>query len=157
MATNSAVSSARGGDKRPVAYVTRVEKFSACHRLHSYESINTQKNVFFEPGADPEGAKGHYNIEVTVRGPVDSTTGMVINITDLKDIINIAVMDKMDHKHLDLDVPDFRDSTLVSTTENVAVVIYEGIKGHLPSHVNLYEVKIHETDKNIVIYRGEYE
>lgn len=51
----------------------------------------------------------------------------------------------------------FRDSNLVSTTENVAVVIFEAIQGQLPSQVALYEIKVHETDKNIVVYRGEHE
>lgn len=51
----------------------------------------------------------------------------------------------------------FRDSSLVSTSENIAAVIFEGIKNHLPDHVAMHEITLHETDKNKVVYRGDYE
>nr|XP_027231700.1 6-pyruvoyl tetrahydrobiopterin synthase-like [Penaeus vannamei] len=123
-----------------------------------YKQLNDEDNHgIFGKCNNPNGHGHNYKLEVTVRGPVDAVTGMVMNVTDLKQIINSVVMDVMDHKHLDLDVPVFRDSNLVSTTENVAVVIYEAIQGQLPSQVTLYEIKVHETDKNIVVYRGEQE
>jgi len=62
-------------------------------------------------------------------------------------------MDTMDHKNLDKDVPYFKD--VVSTTENVAVFIWKGLLSQLPEPSMLYEVKVYETDKNIVLYRGE--
>ena len=65
------------------------------------------------------------------------------------------VMEPLDHKNLDLDVAWFRDSGRVSTTENVAVFIWTGVVEKLPPGVNLDSVKIWETDKNIVVYRGE--
>ncbi|XP_068230014.1 6-pyruvoyl tetrahydrobiopterin synthase [Palaemon carinicauda] len=144
-------------EKRPVAYVTRIEKFSACHRLHSKLLSDEDNKAIFGKCNNPNGHGHNYTVEVTVKGPIDEKTGMVINVHDLKKIINEVVMDVMDHKHLDLDVPAFRDTTLVSTTENVTYVIYKGIQQQLPSHVHLYEVKIHETDKNVVIFRGEYD
>ncbi|KAK7028962.1 hypothetical protein SK128_015616 [Halocaridina rubra] len=144
-------------NRRPVAYVTRVESFSACHRLHSKLLSDEENKAIFGKCNNPNGHGHNYKVEVTVRGPIDEKTGMVINVFDLKTIINDVVMEAMDHKHLDLDVPVFRDSSMVTTTENVTFVIYEGIKEQLPSHVQLHEVKIHETDKNIVVYRGEYE
>ena len=64
-------------------------------------------------------------------------------------------MEPLDHKNLDLDVAWFRDSGRVSTTENVAVFIWTGVVEKLPVGVNLDSVKIWETDKNIVVYRGE--
>lgn len=63
-----------------------------------------------------------------------------------------VIMTTLDHKHLDKDVPYFAD--VVSTTENVAVYIWDNMAKVLPPNL-LYEIKIHETDKNIVIYRGE--
>lgn len=143
--------------KRPVVYVTRVESFSACHRLHCKSLSDEENKALFGKCNNPNGHGHNYKVEVTVRGPVDAKTGMVINITDLKTIINTAIMDVMDHKNLDLDVPEFRDTELVSTTENVVYVIYESIRKQLPSHVHLYEVKVHETEKNIMSYRGDYE
>ena len=77
---------------------------------------------------------------------------MVINISDLKDYINRSVMDVLDHKNLDKDVPYFKDR--VSTTENVAIFIWESLKQALPEPSLLHEVKVYETDKNIVYYRG---
>ena len=64
-------------------------------------------------------------------------------------------MDPLDHKNLDMDVTWFRNSGRVSTTENVAVFIWNGIVQKLPAGVDLDSVKIWETDKNIVVYRGE--
>ena len=64
-------------------------------------------------------------------------------------------MDPLDHKNLDLDVPWFRDGGHVSTTENVTLFIWNGIVERLPQNVALHEIKVWETNKNIVIYRGE--
>ena len=93
-------------------------------------------------------------MEVTVKGPVDHRTGMVINITDLKKYMESTIMKILDHKHIDKDVPYFK--SVVSTTENVAVFIWNSLKDELPDSATLHEVKIHETDKNIVTFRGEF-
>lgn len=79
---------------------------------------------------------------------------MVINIADLKLIIKQAVMDSLDHKSLDKDVPYFK--TNVSTVEHVALYIWSNLIPLLPAE-SLYEVKVHETDKNIAVFRGEYQ
>lgn len=92
-------------------------------------------------------------VEVTVRGPLDPVTGMVMNISDLKRYMKNVLMDGLDHKNLDKDVPYFKN--VVSTTENLAIYIYNEMKKELPNPDLLYEVKIHETDNNIVYYRGE--
>ena len=92
-------------------------------------------------------------VEVTVKGPVDHNTGMVMNLTDVKKIINESVMKPLDHKNLDKDVPYFKN--VVSTTENVAIFIFNSIRSELPDQVSLYEIKVWETEKNIVVYRGE--
>lgn len=90
---------------------------------------------------------------MTLRGPVDLTTGMVMNIAELKSYMKNVLMNRLDHKNLDKDVDYFKD--VVSTTENVAIYIFEEIKKQMPKPELLYEVRIHETDKNIVFYRGE--
>ena len=64
-------------------------------------------------------------------------------------------MDPLDHKNIDLDVPWFRDSARVSTTENVTLFIWQGLVDKLPPNAALHEVKVWETEKNIVRYRGE--
>lgn len=101
---------------------------------------------------NPNGHGHNYKVEVTVRGKIDAKTGMVMNLTDLKKCIEEVIMIPLDHKNLDKDVPYF--TTVVSTTENVAVYIWDNMVKVLPPGL-LYEIKIHETDKNVVVYRGE--
>nr|ACM08556.1 6-pyruvoyl tetrahydrobiopterin synthase [Salmo salar] len=134
-----------------IGYITRVQSFSACHRLHSPTLSDEVNKRIFGKCNNPNG-HGHNYKEVTVRGKIDRHTGMVMNITDLKQHIEEVIMIPLDHKNLDKDVPYF--ANVVSTTENVAVYIWDNMVKQLPANL-LYEVKIHETDKNIVVYRGE--
>lgn len=94
-----------------------------------------------------------FSVEVTVKGPIDENTGMVMNISDLKKYIDVAVMQPLDHKNLDMDVPYFKD--VVSTTENVAIFVWQSLKKVMDNPDLLYKVKLYETDKNIVVYKGE--
>ena len=138
---------------KPLVYLTRREIFSACHRLHSTKLTDEENLEIFSKCNNLNGHGHNYVVEVTVKGHLDDATGMVMNITDLKKIIDMFVMRPLDHKHLDKDVPYFFD--VVSTTENVAVFIWRAIKDKLPSNVQLDQVKIWETEKNIVVYKGE--
>ncbi|NWJ01885.1 PTPS synthase, partial [Crypturellus undulatus] len=83
---------------------------------------------------------------------IDPVSGMVLNLTDLKEYMQEAIMEPLDHKNLDKDVPYFAE--VVSTTENVAVFIWENLKKLLPMGT-LYKVKVYETDQNVVVYKGE--
>lgn len=146
----------------PIAYLTRRQAFSACHRLHSRWLSDEANREVYGKCNNPNGHGHNYTLEVTVRGPTDSRTGMVMNLTDLKKAIEVTVMDTLDHKNLDKDVPYFssQSSGPPSTTENVAVFIWNSLRDHMTDSrcadaAELYEVKIWETDKNIVVYRGE--
>ncbi|XP_049518155.1 6-pyruvoyl tetrahydrobiopterin synthase-like isoform X1 [Dermacentor silvarum] len=97
----------RNGTATPVASVTRIESFSASHRLHSPCLSDAENAAIFGKCNNPNGHGHNYKLEVTVTGPVDKDTGMVINITDLKKYIQSEVMDALDHKNLDKDVPYF--------------------------------------------------
>ncbi|CAL8111115.1 unnamed protein product [Orchesella dallaii] len=142
---------------RPVSYLTRRECFSACHRLYSEKLSEKENYEIYSKCANPNGHGHNYVIEVTVRGRVDPITGMVMNIQDLKVIMDKAIMQTMDHKSIDKDVPFFANSKIVTTTENVAVFAWDQLKLHMADPSLLYEVKIWETEKNIVVYRGEME
>ncbi|KAG7491789.1 hypothetical protein MATL_G00007600 [Megalops atlanticus] len=135
-----------------IGYITRVQSFSACHRLHSKSLSDEENKRIFGKCNHPNGHGHNYKVEVTVRGKIDRVTGMIMNLTDLKQHMEEAIMIPLDHKNLDKDVPYFAD--VVSTTENLAVYIWDSLAKLLPLNT-LYEVKIHETDKNIVVYRGE--
>ncbi|XP_016403093.1 6-pyruvoyl tetrahydrobiopterin synthase, partial [Sinocyclocheilus rhinocerous] len=116
-------------------------------------SLSDEENKrIFGKCNNPNGHGHNYTVEVTVRGKIDRSTGMVMNLTDLKEYIEEAIMKPLDHKNLDLDVPYFAD--VVSTTENLSVFIWDSMVKLLPPD-SLYEIKIYETDKNIVVYRGE--
>ncbi|XP_059607986.1 6-pyruvoyl tetrahydrobiopterin synthase [Phlebotomus argentipes] len=137
----------------PVVYLTRKEKFSACHRLHS-RHLSAEENVrVYGKCNNPNGHGHNYTVEVTVCGPLTHATGMVMNISDLKAHMDVVIMQRLDHKNLDKDLDAFKD--IPSTTENVAVFIWKGLKEVLPEPNLLHEVRIEETDKNSVIYRGE--
>ncbi|KAG5262662.1 hypothetical protein AALO_G00277460 [Alosa alosa] len=135
-----------------IGYITRVQSFSACHRLHSKALSDEENKKVFGKCNNPHGHGHNYKVEVTVRGKIDRRTGMVMNLTDLKQYIEEAIMIPLDHKNLDKDVPYFAD--VVSTTENLAVFIWDSLTKLLPPNL-LYEIKVYETDKNIVVYRGE--
>ncbi|CAL1615151.1 unnamed protein product [Knipowitschia caucasica] len=135
-----------------IGYITRVQSFSACHRLHSPDLSDEENKQVYGKCNNPNGHGHNYKVEVTVRGKIDALTGMVMNLTELKRCIEEVIMIPLDHKNLDQDVPYF--GKVVSTTENVAVYIWDHMLQQLPEGL-LYEIKIHETDKNIVVYRGE--
>lgn len=134
----------------PQATLTRRETFAASHRLHADALSDAENQALFGPCNRPNGHGHNYVLYVSVKGPIDSETGIVMNLVDLKDVIRTHVMSKVDHRHLNLDVPEFQ--TLNPTVENIAVVIWRWLKPHLPL---LEEVKVYETENNIAVYRGD--
>ncbi|XP_061562358.1 6-pyruvoyl tetrahydrobiopterin synthase isoform X1 [Phycodurus eques] len=145
-------SAMNNGMAERMGYITRVQSFSACHRLHSIHLTDEDNIKVYGKCNNPHGHGHNYKVEVTVRGKIDHTTGMIMNLTDLKRCIEEVIMIPLDHKNLDKDVPYF--ANIASTTENLAVYIWNNMMKAIAPNV-LYEIKIHETDKNIVIYRGE--
>ncbi|UJR08993.1 hypothetical protein I4U23_013243 [Adineta vaga] len=109
----------------PKIYLKRRETFSAAHRLHSINLSENENIQLYSKCNNPNGHGHNYILEVTVAGYINPITGMVMNITDLKNLIQTQVLDLVDHKHLDLDVEHFRTKNLVSTTENLAVFVWE--------------------------------
>ncbi|XP_068028413.1 6-pyruvoyl tetrahydrobiopterin synthase isoform X1 [Anomalospiza imberbis] len=135
-----------------LARLSRSVTFSACHRLHS-KSLSDEENLkLFGKCNNPNGHGHNYKVVVTVRGEIDPVSGMVMNLTDLKEYMQEAIMEPLDHKNLDRDVPYF--SEVVSTTENVAVFIWDSLQKLLPQGI-LYKVEVHETEQNVVVYKGE--
>ncbi|KAG9289197.1 hypothetical protein G9A89_022506 [Geosiphon pyriformis] len=138
----------------PIAYISRIENFSAAHRLHSpLLTLNQNKEIYGK--CNSENGHGHnYKVEVTIRGQIDPQTGMIINMMDLKEFMKLSIMEVLDHKNLDLDVPYFQKRP--STTENLAIFIWLNLRRFLPQEkAKLYQVKLHETENNFVVFRGE--
>ncbi|HPI72455.1 MAG TPA: 6-carboxytetrahydropterin synthase [bacterium] len=135
----------------PLVYVTRRMHFSAGHRLHA-ESLDEETNrEIYGACNNPLGHGHNYDLEVTVVGEPDPVTGMVMDIKALKDLIQKEVIDPMDHKFLNVEVPFL--ARQVPTAENIVVAIWRVLQDKL-SGVKLYRLKLYETERNIVEYYG---
>jgi 6-pyruvoyltetrahydropterin/6-carboxytetrahydropterin synthase len=129
--------------------LTRKYHFCAAHRLHS-EHLSVEENLqLFGKCNNPHGHGHNYYLDVTVKGNPDPITGMIINLAQLDEIVERVVLDKFDHKHLNLDTEEFKG--LNPTSEVVAMVIYNMLYPHLPQ---LYKIGLWETEKNYFEYLG---
>lgn len=141
--------------KKPTVEITVRTEFAAAHRLHAGELTDEQNAQLFGPCNNRNGHGHNYDLFVTVRGPVDPITGMVMNLFDIHRIVKQYIFDVVDHKHLDEDLDILGERT--STAENLAVVFWEILAvqlGEFPS-VELAKIRIHESRGNIVEYFGE--
>lgn len=136
----------------PRVYVTRRLHFSASHRLHSDKLSEMENEEIYGLCNNPLGHGHNYEIEVTVAGEPDPKTGMVIDLKDLKDIVNRHVVDRVDHKHLNHDVDFLRG--VIPTAENLAVAFWQVLHDKF-ENCRLTEIKLYETPRNIAIYKGE--
>jgi 6-pyruvoyltetrahydropterin/6-carboxytetrahydropterin synthase len=136
----------------PVIYLTRRATFSASHRLHS-TALSDEENARFFGKCNRINGHGHnYVVEVTLRGEIDPRTGVLMDLAELRDLIEEHIIAKVDHRHLNHDVSPF--DTLNPTAENIAVTFWKWLKPHLPEGI-LYEMALQETENNRAIYRGE--
>ncbi|MBD3373918.1 6-carboxytetrahydropterin synthase [candidate division KSB1 bacterium] len=136
----------------PTVYVTRRLHFNAAHRLHS-DRLDADKNEQIYGSCNNPNYHGHnYELKVTIKGEPDPVTGMVIDLKVLKDIVNQHVIDRLDHKNLNVDV-DFMKG-IVPTAENIVVAIWNQLEKKFPNGA-LYELVLYETPRNMVVYRGE--
>jgi 6-pyruvoyltetrahydropterin/6-carboxytetrahydropterin synthase len=135
-----------------MVFVTRREVFSASHRLHNENLSDLENEQLFDKCNNYHGHGHNYILEVVVAGEVDEKSGYVIDLKKLKDIIRENVTDKLDHKHLNLDV-DFMKG-IIPTAENIAIQIWNQLKDKIPSG-ELHSVKLYETENNYVEYKGE--
>jgi len=136
--------------------ITRRETFNAAHRLFRPE-WDDQKNLeVFGKCSNPRWHGHNYTLYVTVEGEVDPGTGFVMNLKDLSRIIDTFVIEKVDHKNINLEV-DFMQGRLAST-ENLAIGIWEQLEPPIrEAGSRLYCVKLVETEKNFVEYFGKGE
>ncbi|HLI08622.1 MAG TPA: 6-carboxytetrahydropterin synthase [Ktedonobacteraceae bacterium] len=137
-----------------MVYLTRRASFSAAHVLWSSALSEAENFAVYEKCANPHGHGHNYVLEVTVRGTPDPKTGMVLNLTELKQIINERVINAVDHKNLNYDVPWLEDC--IPTTEMLTMRFWQQLEPAFPSGM-LYEVKLIETENNWASYRGERE
>lgn len=133
--------------------LTRRVEFSASHRCYQPDLSEAENYALYGMAANPNGHGHNYVVEVTIRGAVDPVTGMVFDLKKLKDILNREVVDPMDHRHLNYEVPPF--DRVVPTAENLAREIWRRIQGPLSSEgVDLANVRLFETPDLYVDYAG---
>ena len=140
---------------KPLCEITIRCEFAAAHRLHA-PSLSDQENVeLYGPCNNPKGHGHNYDLFVTVRGPIDPVTGMVMNLNDLHRIVRTRIFEVVDHKHLDEDLDILGGR--VSTAENLALVFWELLVEELKAFpgVAMSSVRINESRANIVEYKGE--
>ena len=135
-----------------MVYVKRRETFSAAHRLFNPAYSDEKNFEIFGKCSNPNWHGHNYVLEVTVAGEPDPETGFVIDLKVLKNIINENILSKVDHKNLNAET-DFMKG-IIPSAENIAKGIFNELKDKMPSG-RLHSVKLFETEKNIVEYRGE--
>lgn len=134
-------------------FITRRERFNAAHRLFR-EDWSDEKNLeVFGKCSNPNWHGHNYIMYITVKGEVRKETGFVVNLKDLSKIIKTRIINKIDHKNLNLEV-DFMKGRIVST-ENIAIAIWEELEEDIQQiGAKLHCIKIIETENNFVEYYG---
>lgn len=133
-------------------YITRKETFAAAHRLFKPELSDEENLKIFGKCSNPNWHGHNYTLEVVVAGEVDPDTGFVLDLKELKKIIHQHVIDKVDHKNLNLDTEFMKG--MIPTSENICIAIWNQLKDKIPAG-KLYSVKLYETENNYFEYKGE--
>jgi len=132
--------------------VSRKGHFNAAHRLHNADWSSEKNTAVFGKCNNPNYHGHNYDVIAHVTGEIDHETGYIIDMKVLKDIMNEEVLNRYDHKNLNLDIEEFK--TLNPTAENIAVVIWNRLRKRLDDHLQL-TVTLYETERNYVEYSGE--
>jgi 6-pyruvoyltetrahydropterin/6-carboxytetrahydropterin synthase len=135
-----------------VVYITRRETFAAAHRLFKQELSDEENLKLFGKCSNPNWHGHNYTLEVIVAGKVDTDTGFVMDLKDLKEIVRKNVISKVDHKNLNLDT-DFMKGK-IPTSENIVITIWNELEDKILKG-KLFSVKLYETENNYFEYKGE--
>jgi 6-pyruvoyltetrahydropterin/6-carboxytetrahydropterin synthase len=135
-----------------VVRVTRRLHFSAAHRLSRPDWTEERNRAVFGLCSNPNWHGHNYELDVTVEGPVDAETGYVLDLKALRDLVEVRVIDDLDHRNLNLDVPWLEGVN--PTTENLVVAIWERLADRIPGTIRLVRLVLYETPRNYVEYTG---
>jgi 6-pyruvoyltetrahydropterin/6-carboxytetrahydropterin synthase len=134
-------------------YITRRERFNAAHRLFREDFTDEQNFAVFGKCSNPNWHGHNYELFVTVKGDINKQTGFLVNLKNLSALIRDKVVQQIDHKNINLEVP-FMSGKLAST-ENLAVGIWEELATHITElGAELHCIKITESENNFVEYYG---
>ncbi|MFL5788811.1 MAG: 6-pyruvoyl trahydropterin synthase family protein [Flavisolibacter sp.] len=129
--------------------VIRKEHFNAAHRLFKKEWSDEKNTATFGKCSLPNFHGHNYEVEIKVVGEIDPVTGFVMDLKLLSDLADKFVLERFDHKNLNLDTDEFKN--LIPTAENIVVVIYDLLRPHIDSAFDLY-IRLSETPRNFVEY-----
>jgi 6-pyruvoyltetrahydropterin/6-carboxytetrahydropterin synthase len=135
-----------------MVYLTRKSEFSAAHYYHNPEFSPEENQRLFGKCNNPNGHGHNYTLEVTVKGEVDPRSGFVVDLKELKDVLAREVLDALDHRFLNKEVPEFADR--IPTTENLAITIWQRLENKL-NVAKLHRVRLYETEDLFVDFYGE--
>ncbi|MGI9102312.1 MAG: 6-carboxytetrahydropterin synthase [Terriglobales bacterium] len=135
-----------------MVYLTRKCEFSAAHYYHNPEFSPEENQRIFGKCNNPNGHGHNYTLEVTVRGNVDRRSGFVVDLRDLKNVLEREVLSALDHRFLNKEVPEFRDR--IPTTENLAIAIWQRLESKF-NIAKLHRVRLYETPDLFVDFYGE--
>ncbi len=129
--------------------VYRKEHFNAAHRLFNPAWDEATNSKIFGKCALPHYHGHNYELDVKLVGEPDPDTGYVMDLKELSDLIKKEIIDRFDHRNLNLDTVEFRN--LNPTAENIAIVIYSLLRPHIAAQLDL-QVRLYETPRNFVEY-----
>ena len=133
--------------------LTRKAEFSAAHYYWN-DSLSAEENErVFGKCANRNGHGHNYALEVTVWGEIDPVTGFVVDLKELKEILQREVVGVYDHRHLNLEIPEFKN--VIPTTENIAVAVWRRLDGKIP-HAKLHRVRVYEMADLFADFYGEF-
>jgi 6-pyruvoyltetrahydropterin/6-carboxytetrahydropterin synthase len=136
----------------PRVAVYRHEHFNAAHRIHNPAFSDAENSRIYGKCNNPNGHGHNYELTIRVSGLVDPKIGYVMDLGELSSIAKRHVTDYLDHKFLNLDVPEF--ATINPTAENIAVVIHGLLRPHIPAHLDVHVI-LAETPRNIVQFPAD--
>jgi len=135
----------------PIVTVTRRLRFNAAHRIHNPALSDDENAALFGKCNNPNWHGHNYVLEVAVEGPIDVRTGYVIDLGVLRAIVQREVIDRVDHRNMNLDVDFMRG--INPTAENIVVACWKAIEPHV-SPGQLRRLRLWETENNYVEYDG---
>ena len=135
-----------------MVYLTRLEHFNAAHKLYNPKWSRERNEEVFGVCANENWHGHNFNLFVTIKGEVNPETGFLFDVKKLSKIMKQHVIEKLDHKNLNVDV-DFLQGKMCST-EVLAMEIWNQLKPHLPENVQLHCIKLYETPRIFVEYFG---
>ncbi len=132
--------------------VYRRETFNAAHRIYNPKWSDEKNSDVFGKCSNPNYHGHNYKFEICIEGPINQETGYVIDLKELKKVIQDEVCERFDHKNLNMDCVEF--ANIIPSAENISIVIWNLLRPHVNMDLKM-SVKLWETEKNSVEYDGK--